>query len=159
MRTTIRSVQVCIVSHHVHGSYVLESVDLCASTVYPHLSVTPIQTNPSTIPRRTRDAQALPPRRRIAALHPIKLLNQPTHSVRRQIKRKLLPDANPWPTVERQESPTGAEIAFCPTLRYEIVRVLAVHVFSAMHGEDLVPHMCAFRDGDWRHPILTTTDW
>jgi hypothetical protein len=159
MRITIRPVQVRIVSHHVHGSYVPKSVDLCASTLYPHLSNPPIQTNPRTIPRRTRNTQALPPKRLIAALHPIKMLNQPTHSVRRQIKRKLLPDANPWPAVERQESPAGAKATFRPTLRYELVRVLAVHVFPAMHGEDLIPDLCAFRDGDWRRAIHSSADW
>ena len=120
--------------------------------------VTPIQPHPSPILRRTSNPQSLLPRPRIAALHPLKPLHQPTNHVRSQIERKLLSNANPRPSIERQKRPPRPQIPFDPALRHKLVRILAVHVFPAVHGKDLIAHLRAFWHEDWRRAICSAAD-
>lgn len=141
-----------------------------------------MQPDPGTILRRTRNPQALLPRTRIATLHPLKTLHQPTHNIRSQVKRKLLSDANPWASIERQERPvkprfqvsiwsqksvqilflghlpSWPQVALYPAFRYEFISIFAVHIFSAVHREDLIAHLCAFRHENRRRAIRSTAD-
>lgn len=101
------------------------------------------------IRRTTRKRQPRPHRVRklsLRRLQLIKPLQQPHHNITRLRQRKLLPDTNPRPSVEREEVPV--RFPALETLRFELLGVRTPEVFAAVHHVHAVVHFAVRGDDD-----------
>ena len=83
---------------------------------------------------------------RVNILNIIEPLQQPNKHIARLGKRKLLPDADPGPAVERDIVPAGFPVQ--PALGTEFLGVGAPDVLAAVEEVHVVPDGLAFADVD-----------
>ena len=108
------------------------------------------------VARGKSQGHALFPRPRIPALHPCKRLNQANRHVKRLGLCILLSQADSGSTVERQVLPAGAQ--GLPTLRFELIGVRAVDIFTAMHCIWRVADHGTFGDEEWVLAVGTAAE-